>query len=111
MKTIYKYPLYYMTVPELVRLPKGAEIIQLGYQENNEKSKSVLWALVDSDEQEEERVFMIAWTGQPIEGNVIKVYNSVQFPKGIIGTLVELKDIEGNDPKNDERLKLNQNNE
>lgn len=103
---IFKYRLNYHSYPEIVRLPRGAQIgtfdIQLA--ENGDGS-TVLWALIDENEEIEERVFMIAMTGQEIPGNVTHIYNTVQFPGGLVGTLVELdKNTKAFDPASDDRI-------
>jgi len=102
---IYKYPLYYHSVPEVVRLPKGAKIIKAGVQEHNDP-KMVFWALVDEKAEIEKRILMVVMTGQDIEGEVVKVFNTLTIEKtGIVATFLEVKGVEASDPEKDDRLK------
>ena len=100
---IFKYPLYYHSVPEIVRLPVGAKVLCAGIQEHN-SPKTVLWALVDEGAELEERIFILAFTGHDIEGKVENTYNTLFFPNNIVAHLLELSGVEGADPKKDERL-------
>lgn len=101
---IFKYPLFYYTEPELIKLPKGAKILQAGIQEENDP-KTVFWALVDPEAELEERTFILASTGGEIFGKVENSYNVLQFPNGIVTTFLELSGVKGNDPTEDPRLK------
>ncbi len=101
---IYKYPINYYSVPEIIRLPIGAKVLCAGIQENNDP-KTVLWALVDEGAKKEERIFMLAFTGKEIEGKIENTYNTLFFPNGIVGHLLEVSGVKGNDPEKDERLK------
>jgi len=102
---IYKYELHYYTAPELVRLPKGAEVIQMDVQDRPDYRGAVMWALVDPEAEIEERVFLLAYTGADIPGEIVKVHNTITTPVGLVVTLLELKGVKGFDPEKDERLK------
>ena len=56
-KTVYKYSLQ-----DSIELPKGAEILKIGTQNNN----FVLWALVDPTNEKEWRTFQLIETGNSI---------------------------------------------
>ena len=111
MRKIYKYDLNYHSVPELVRLPVGAEIID--FQIQNDAFK--LWALVDPKAKEEKRVFVIAMTGQEIPWKVEKSFGTrIIESTGIVVHLFELKEVKdgkdpllANDPLKDDRLNKN----
>ena len=102
---IYKYPLYYHSVPELIKLPKGAKVLQAGVQIENDP-KTVLWALVDETAELEERKFLLAMTGQKIEGTVVEHYNVLQTEAGIVLHLLEVRGVGACDPQEDDRLKF-----
>ena len=117
-QVIYKYKLNYTTVPEIVRLPKGARIVDFGVQNSSEDI--VLWALVKPIPDRidktgkvihgelEERVFMLAFTGQEIKGKILEMFGTKIVEKtGIVIHLLELDptSVKPFDPKNDERLK------
>jgi len=108
MKTIYKYKLNYTNVPEIIRLPLGATIVDYGV-----KNKQVfIWALVDTKKEIEKRVFVLAFTGQEIPWKIVKSYGSrIIAESGIVIHLLELIDVKegsgellANDPEKDERL-------
>ena len=101
---IFKYPLYYYSVPEIVRLPKGAQITTFGFQLNN-NPKTVMWALVEENNEIEERIFKLVMTGHSIGGEVKLIYNTIEMPNGIVLTLVEVSGVKGNDPEKDDRIK------
>lgn len=64
MKKIYKYPLLLDDLSH-VEMPKGAEVLSVGIQDNN---ALVLWVIVDTDEKDTIlRVFRISGTGHPLE--------------------------------------------
>lgn len=103
---IYKYILHYTQVPEIVRLPTGAKIVDFGIQTSTEDI--VLWALVDPDAVIEERVFMLAFTGQEVEGVIIEIFGTKIVAKtGIVIHLLELEpaSVKPFDPETDDRFK------
>ena len=111
MKKIFKYDLHYYSVPELVRLPKGAEIIDFQIQNSSFK----LWALIDPKQKEEEkRVFVLITTGQEIPWSITKHFGTrIIQETGIVIHLLELKDVKegntpllANDPTTDDRIKI-----
>lgn len=61
MKTIYKYPLEAIDY-QRIALPHGAEILTVQAQ----REKPCIWALVDPDNDLEERYFRMAGTGHPL---------------------------------------------
>lgn len=103
MKKIFKYNLHYYSVPELVELPKGAEVVDFGIQAQSFK----IWAMVDPTvDKKEQRVFMLGMTGQPITFKVIKTFGTVIVQEsGIVIHLLELDPkTKAKDPKKDDRL-------
>jgi hypothetical protein len=61
-KKIWKYPLEVETT-NVVLMPKGAEILSVGLQDN----KPVVWALVNPDEEDKEpKVLEMFGTGESI---------------------------------------------
>jgi len=73
MKRIFKYNLNRYRDPIVVELPKNAYVID--YQIQNESFK--LWALVDSEGKENEnRIFILALTGQEFPWGIIKSYGT-----------------------------------
>jgi len=63
MKTIWKFQLG-MTDNQIVKMPKDAEILCAQVQNGNPH----LWALVESENQEEERFIEIYGTGHKVNG-------------------------------------------
>lgn len=61
MKTIYKYTLA-LTDTQVIRLPKGAEILSIQEQHGH----ICLWAVVDTDAEKVERFVDIVGTGNPM---------------------------------------------
>lgn len=64
MKTIYKYPLE-TTHQQLIEMPIGAQIIAVQIQ----YGIPILWAIVDTDREKEERDIRIYGSGNPIPEN------------------------------------------
>lgn len=62
MNTIWKYILP-LTAKQIVFMPRGARILTVQIQEGN----ICLWAIVDTDNGNEERRFAIVGTGAPNE--------------------------------------------
>jgi len=62
MLTVWKYPLYTEDYFSL-SLPSGSEILTVQMQHGSPQ----IWALVNPDNQEEERKFRLAGTGHNIE--------------------------------------------
>lgn len=103
---IYKYDLNYYSEPEIVFLPKNAQVIDFQIQDSSFK----LWALVDPKAKEEKRVFVLAMTGQEFDWKVIKTFGTKIVPTGIVVHLLELDPTtKANDPKIDERLSVTNN--
>ena len=76
MKKVYKYPLIIEDYQK-VKMPLAGKILTVALQEEI----PCIWALVDSDQKEVERIIRIAGTGHPM--NDYAVY---------IGTFLMLKD-------------------
>lgn len=88
MKRIYKYDLHYYSVPELLKLPKDAKIIDFDIQDKAFK----MWALVNPEAESENRVFILAMTGQPLEWKVLETYGTrIIKETGIVVHLLELE--------------------
>lgn len=62
MKTIFKYPLDGIHVTK-VKMPKGANVVSFDVQHN----VFCIWAMVDTDNPVEERVFGVVGTGWEID--------------------------------------------
>lgn len=105
MKTIYKYKLNYVTEPEVVRLPKGSKVTQAAVQ----NKKVVMWAVVDTLVKDmEERVFVLAMTGQELPWDIKEIFNTFIIEEsGIVLTLLELSGVKGFDPDKDSRIPNN----
>ena len=103
MKKIFKYDLHYYSVPEIVRLPAGAKVID--FQIQNRAFK--LWCLVDSDVDDiDTRVFILAMTGQPLEWEIVTTFGTrVIAETGMVVHLLELSpDTEAKDAADDDRI-------
>lgn len=103
MKKIFKYKLNYTTVPEIVRLPRGAKVIDFDRQGMSVQ----LWAMVEPNNEIEKRVFMLAFTGQELLWKVKEAFGTRLIKEtGIVIHLLELEDVlHANDPETDDRLK------
>lgn len=78
-KVIWKYPLSFGA--NFLHIPNGAEILSVQAQDN----QPFLWALVDTDNQEEMRQFQFFATGQDIydiPNYALKYINTCQFDGG-----------------------------
>lgn len=86
---IFKYPLYCLSAPEMVELPKGAKVISANVQHSN----IVFWALVEESSVRERRTFLLAMTGQEIDHKVIEVFNTFTVEEtGLVFTFMEIND-------------------
>ena len=85
---IFKYSLFCHSVPESVQLPKGAQVISADVQHSN----IVFWALVDPNgKYNDNRKFLLAMTGQEIQGKVVKVFNTfTDGATGLVFTFMEV---------------------
>lgn len=89
MRTIYKYPIDKKVLfpYKKVFLPKSAQIVKVSKDYNNE---DCIWAIVDPSEQEtEERYFVIAATGEFWDENQVK-YIGTYFDRGYVWHLLEV---------------------
>lgn len=83
MRTIYKYPIR----GRKILLPKSAQIVKVDKDYNDEEC---IWAIVDPSEQEtEERNFVIAATGELWDENQVK-YVRTYFDNGYVWHLLEV---------------------
>lgn len=64
MLTIYKYPLEVGKSYNSFAMPKGAKVLRAEFQDK----AITLWALVDTDQPEETKYFMIFGTGRDMGG-------------------------------------------
>jgi hypothetical protein len=76
MKTIWKYELKVMDYQETV-MPIGAEILTVQIQ----KGIPCLWAVVDSSNKKEQRVFVLYGTGHTMIDTKLKFIGTFQFPE------------------------------
>jgi hypothetical protein len=67
---VYKYPV------DEVKMPRGAKVVHVGEQ----GGKPFLWALVDPDQPEEERTFIVLGTGQAVNGELWSHVGTFQQP-------------------------------
>ena len=71
MRTIYKYALPFGDEVS-VQMPKDASILKFGIQSViDSKPEIVVWSIVDTEAEMEERRFRIVGTGHPLEDNTI----------------------------------------
>ena len=76
MKKVYKYSIASHQKPQLVRLPRGAEVLKAELQSFT--NEMVLWALVDPDVDVaiDDREFILAFTGQELPSDNYKYINT-----------------------------------
>lgn len=66
MQTIYKYPIKNMPGHNTLSLPKGYQILKLGYDPNK---ILCLWAIVETDNEKEDLDITLVGTGWPLDIN------------------------------------------
>lgn len=64
MRTIYKYTIPFIPSGVVIWMPKGAEVMHVAFQRDEDDIK--LWAAVDTDAKLEERRVRIVGTGQEL---------------------------------------------
>jgi len=93
MKTVYKYSLQ-PTGYQQVTMPTGSQILTVQLQRYEGSQYVSLWAIVETDNEPEQRRFLIAGTGQEIKHKLIRFLGTVQLkeekgdPKGKEGANV-----------------------
>lgn len=90
MKTIWKFETSFAH-KFLLEMPKGAEILCV--QQDQKTGKPCIWAMVDSQNEKEERFFELIGTGNPISvdmGIDRKYIGTYQYQNGeFVGHLFE----------------------
>lgn len=84
-RTIWKFQLKMTELPT-IRMPKGAEVLSV----QDQMGHLCLWAIVDPDEEMEDRHFRIFGTGHPIvypTGDFIGTVQQGQFVWHIFDTV------------------------
>lgn len=67
MKTIWKFPLPELTGDISIRMPVGAQVLRFEHQVGTELPS--IWALVDPENDVEDRQFSLFGTGHPVPDN------------------------------------------
>ena len=89
MKTIYKYPVEMTSAEQIIELPKGSEVVSFVKKIDG----IFLYAIVDASEQEtENRKFVVCGTGWPIKGENYKFIGSILLTEYEIYHLLEVID-------------------
>lgn len=83
MKTIYKYPLEAIDYQE-IEMPASAEILTVQTQ----RGTPCIWALVDTDNDPEERHIRILGTGHPVRSTKDKFRRYIGTFQLMAGNLV-----------------------
>lgn len=88
MKTIWKYTLNLATLPQMIEMPFGAQLLDMQMQ-NGEMQ---LWALVDPTHIKTNRKFVTYMTGGTLPDNPGKYLGTVQrFDGALIYHMFELE--------------------
>lgn len=77
MKTIWKFPLN-VTDEDEIQMPIGAQVLTVECQQG----APYLWALVETTNAQESRVFSIFGTGHPIEKTELQYRGTFQLNGG-----------------------------
>lgn len=90
MGTIWKYELEFNSVTR-IKIPKGAQLLTV--QVDQKTNKPCLWALVNTESEEEERIFELFGTGHEIKSHIgtsREYIGTYQYQKGeFIGHVFE----------------------
>lgn len=76
MKVVYKYKLEDGT--NILTLPYGAELLKVDIQNDS----PILWALIDTGEEDQERIVKIVGDGHPMRKDVRLSYINTFFVDG-----------------------------
>lgn len=87
MKTIWKYPIPYLTPLREIEMPEGAEILTAQIQ----NGVLCLWAIVDTSKPETTRVIEIIGTGHEIQKGERKYIGTVYPDNGLVWHIFEAK--------------------
>ena len=88
MRTIYKY-LLIVDASQFLSMPTGAEILCVQTQHGEPH----LWAVVDTDQPQEEREIIMRGTGHPLNGQEGRYIGTVQtHGGGLVWHLFERQD-------------------
>lgn len=67
---LYKYPISVSGKVEPLSLPRGAEVLHFGMQDGIPR----IWALVNPENEKEQRNFLVLMTGQPMPTDIEAFY-------------------------------------
>ena len=76
MKTVWKYRLDLLDGQQVIKMPKGAQVLSVDMQHD----QPTLWAEVDSEAPMEPRYFQVHGTGHPIANGGVFVGSAVGVP-------------------------------
>ncbi len=79
LQVIWKFPVPVRAEPTMVAMPIGARILSVQTQ----REEICIWALVDPDEDREERRFLVVATGQTFDPTGMDYLGTVQINGGI----------------------------
>jgi hypothetical protein len=88
MRTVYKYPLTGPGFADGIELPMGAQVLDAQYQ----GGKIVLWALVDTYESTERRLFIVTGTGHSLNYGEGLVHVSTVQDGGLVWHVFEIRE-------------------
>lgn len=89
MKTIYKYPIKMTDAEQIIKMPKGSDVVTFV----NKIDGIFLYAVVDTDATEmEKRKFFVCGTGWPIRCDAYKYIGSILLTEYEIYHLIEAID-------------------
>lgn len=78
MKTIHKYALQ-PKGRQKITMPVGSQLLTAQVQQLSEGQYVCLWAIVETDNEPEQRNFLIVGAGQPIKHKLIRYISTVQL--------------------------------
>jgi hypothetical protein len=82
LRTVWKYPLATVDAVLGVNMPEGAKLIHVDADGRNGNSPATVWAEVDTDAPQEERMFFVVGTNKPIPPGMQHV-GSCHSPGGV----------------------------
>jgi len=90
METVWKYQIPITDYFE-ISMPKRSKILSIGMQENS----PVMWVLVDTESEKENKSFRLAGTGHPLdidEDTHCGFIGTLQYQLGLVFHLFEIGD-------------------
>lgn len=93
MKTIWKYEVEADDQVAKIVMPRGAEIVHVGFQTHRNIDICTFWVLVEpSSMNKEVRNFIVRGTGQPIDTNEVYVGTAIVLSVPLVWHLFEIKE-------------------